>query len=223
MANSFTGYENLGTSREAEKPNDSFLPIGRGVSEGVEKCKGTHRMAQQPTLETKRLILRPFKISDGWDVQRLAGDRDIASTTLNMPHPYEDGIAEKWIGGHREKFEKGLEATFAVVLREGNQLIGSISLMNLNQPHAKAEMGYWIGKPYWNHGFCTEAAKALLVYGFNSLKLNRIYALHFTRNPASGRVMQKIGMHHEGTLRQDIKKKDQFEDLEVYGILRSEI
>ena len=61
----------------------------------------------QPTLETERLILRPFDLSDGPRIQLLAGDESIASTTLNIPHPYEDGMAEEWIRTHQDEFEKG--------------------------------------------------------------------------------------------------------------------
>jgi len=61
-------------------------------------------MKESPTLETTRLILRPFTVADAPDVQRLAGDREIASSTLNVPHPYEDGMAEQWIGTHQEKY-----------------------------------------------------------------------------------------------------------------------
>ena len=78
-------------------------------------------------------------------------------------------------------------------------------------------MGYWIGKPYWNQGFGTEAALAILRYAFEQLGLNRVYAAHFRRNPASGRIMQKIGMTYEGRLRQHVKKWGDFEDMEYYG------
>jgi [ribosomal protein S5]-alanine N-acetyltransferase len=86
----------------------------------------------------------------------------------------------------------------------------------------QAELGYWIGKPYWGHGYCTEAAQAVLRYAFSDLAPVRVHASHFTRNPASGRVMQKIGMRHEGCRRQHVKKWDKTEDLEVYGILKLE-
>ena len=83
-------------------------------------------------------------------------------------------------------------------------------------------MGYWMGVPYWNHGYCSEAARALVAHGFQQMGLHRIYAFHFVRNPASGRVMQKAGMTYEGTLRQHVKKWERYEDLTAYGILRSE-
>lgn len=178
-------------------------------------------MRRQPTLETARLLLRPFRTSDADDVQRLAGDRAVADTTLNIPHPYEDGLAEKWISNHRGWFEQDEQAVFAITLLAHGTLIGSVQL-HIHREDDRGELGYWIGKPYWNRGFCSEAARALVGFGFEQLGLNRVHAWHFSRNPASGRVMQKLGMLHEGRLRQHVRKWDAFEDLELYGILRAD-
>jgi ribosomal-protein-alanine N-acetyltransferase len=178
-------------------------------------------MGERSTIETERLILRPFSLDDAQELQRLINDRDIAATTLNIPHPYEDGMAEEWIGRHQERFDKGEGVNFAITHREEGFFIGGIGL-GINKEHENAELGYWVGKPYWNNGYCTEAASAVVKYGFEVLGLNRIHATHMTRNPASGRVMQKTGMKHEGSLRQHMKKWGKFEDIESYGILRSE-
>lgn len=178
-------------------------------------------MAKQPELTTGRLLLRPFTLADAPSTQQLAGDRDIASTTLTIPHPYEDGMAEEWINTHQEQFEQNESATFAIVRLKDDGLIGAISL-SINQQHEHAELGYWIGKPYWNNGYCTEAAETVLHYGFTVLGLNRIYARHLSRNPSSGRVMEKIGIKYEGCLRQHVRKWGVFEDLKTYAILKSE-
>ena len=178
-------------------------------------------MKEQPTLKTERLILRPFTLADAPDVLRLAGERDIASTTLNIPHPYRPGMAETWIATHPEAFDRGETVTFALARRADNTLIGAIGL-RLEPEHHLAELGYWVGKPYWNQGYATEAARAVIGYGFEELRLNRIYASHLTRNPASGRVLQKIGMTREGCLRKHIFKWGEHLDIEQYGILRSE-
>jgi ribosomal-protein-alanine N-acetyltransferase len=175
----------------------------------------------QPTLQTKRLCLRPFELTDGEDVRRLAGDRAIADTTLQIPHPYEVGMAEEWILARGPKFEAGEEVVFAVILCETGELIGAMGLV-IEGKFRRAELGYWIGRPYWGNGYCTEAGLAILEYGFQSLNLNRIHAYHFKRNPASGRVMRKLGMKHEGSSPQHIMKWGAFEDIELYGILRSE-
>lgn len=173
-------------------------------------------------IETARLLLRPFTLADAPDVQRLAGHRDIASTTLNIPHPYEDGMAERWISGHQERYERGECVDWAITLRSSGMLVGAISLMDISRQHASAELGYWIGRPYWGQGYCTEAARAVVDYGFRVLGLNRIHACHFARNPASGRVMQKIGMTHEGHRRQAVEKWGTFEDVEDYAILKGD-
>ena len=176
-------------------------------------------MKTRPTIETKRLRLRPFELSDAKDVQRLAGDGAIADTTLNIPHPYEDGMAEEWISTHQPKFESGELLNFAIVSRTSDKLIGAIGLRIVPR-FERAELGYWIGKPYWKNGYCTEAGRAVLQYGFSVLKLNRIHASHLKRNPVSGRVMQKLGMVREGCARQHAKRWDRFEDLAFYGIIK---
>lgn len=176
---------------------------------------------KQPTLQSRRLLLRPFSLDDASTVQELAGDYAIADTTLMIPHPYEDGMAEQWISEHSVKFEEGMLVAFAIVLRETSQLVGAVSL-TVDKDQHKAELGYWVGKPFWNRGYATEAARLIVEYGFDQLQLNRISSRYLVRNPASGRVMQKIGMVHEGTLRQDTIKWGQYEDLHAYGLLRDD-
>ena len=178
-------------------------------------------MKSRPTFQTSRLILRPFELTDAPQVRELAGAREIASTIVHMPHPYEDGMAEKWIRTHEAEFERGRSLDLAIVILETTQLCGAIRL-HINSNYNNAELGYWLGVPYWRRGYCTEAASKAIAYEFESLNLHRIYASHFTRNPASGRVMQKIGMTCEGCLRQHIKHWGIYEDVAMYGILNSE-
>lgn len=173
-----------------------------------------------PRIETERLLLRPFTMDDAPIVQKLAGDYDIAANVRMIPHPYPDHMAEDWIDSHQDKLEHG-EIHLAITLRREGSLAGSIGLI-INRDDENAELGYWIGKPYWNRGYCTEAAQALVRYGFEKLKLQRIHSFYMTRNPASGWVMQKLGMKYEGTMRRCIKKWDVFEDVSVYSILRGE-
>jgi RimJ/RimL family protein N-acetyltransferase len=174
-----------------------------------------------PTITTERLVLRPFTLNDAADVQRLAGHWAVADTTLSIPHPYPDGAAEQWISSHAERFLQREILVLAVALRASGELAGCISL-RLHEKHGRAELGYWLGVPYWNRGYCSEAARSLVAYGFEQMGLHRIYAHHLTRNPASGRVMQNAGMVYEGTLRQHIRKGERYDDVASYGILRSE-
>ena len=159
-------------------------------------------------------------LDDAAYVKRLVNDPDIARDTLLIPHPYPDGLAAEWIATHEEKFERNENIVFGITLRETGELIGVVGVMP--EPHDQAEFGYWIGKPYWNRGYATEATAAVIRYAFETLGVNRVEASHFVRNPASGRVMEKCGMHLEGTLRQARKKYDEYVDVNVYSILRSE-
>ena len=175
-------------------------------------------MRTAPPLLTERLVLRSFTLEDAADVQRLAGDPDVASTLPNMPHPYEDGMAEEWMRSCSERYEKDEALNFAITLRVDKYFIGGIAV-RLDQENKEGELGYWIGKPYWNRGYMTEAARAVVAYSFKVLKLNRIHAKYFTRNAASKRVMEKIGMRYANFFPQDVEK-GYLEDTVQYSILK---
>jgi [ribosomal protein S5]-alanine N-acetyltransferase len=176
---------------------------------------------KETLLTTARLVLRPFALTDAADVQRLAGAPEVADTTLLIPHPYPDGIAEEFIVGTQAELEKGENYVFAITLRQTGELCGSMGL-KVTAKHERGELGYWIGVPFWSHGYCTEAGRAVIGFAFDTLRLNLVNAHHFVRNAASGRVLQKLGMRYEGHLRQHVKKGDGFEDLHCYSILRSD-
>jgi RimJ/RimL family protein N-acetyltransferase len=175
----------------------------------------------QPILETERLTLRPFIADDAFDVERLAGMREIADTTLNIPHPYPHGGAAQWIRLHGPAWSEGTSATFAIVGKKTGALVGAISLM-IKREHRRAELGYWIALDCWNHGYATEASQQIIDFGFGVLGLHRIEARHFLRNPASGRVMEKLGMQPEGVERDAAIKWNRFEALAVYSLLEPE-
>src|SRR5579871_6067816 len=101
--------------------------------------------AALPTLETERLILRPFEMADATAVQFMASAREIADTTLNVPHPYPDDGAVTWIASHSARVEQGQYA-FAIVRKQDSVLVGSIGI-GTNSAHNKGELGYWIGLP----------------------------------------------------------------------------
>ena len=176
---------------------------------------------EQPILTTPRLILRPFSPADAPAVQVLASAREVAATSTHVPHPYPKNGARDWIDGHAALWESGQAAIFAVTRRESDELVGSISL-GIDATHQRAELGYWIGVSFWNCGYATEAARAIMQFGFQSLKLRRIFASHFAENAASGRVQEKIGMKLEGTFRAHFVKWGQEHDAVFRGILAQE-
>lgn len=179
-------------------------------------------MASQPALTTERLILRPLTLEDAPVIQQLAGRKEIADTTISIPHPYSEQQARDWISDHMEACAQLKGVVFGVELTHTNQLIGTIGLREIDQEHLQAEMGFWIGTHWWGRGYATEAAKRAIRFGFEELGLNRIYAHHMVRNPASGRVLEKSGMQREGLLRQRVRKWGRFEDVVILAILRKD-
>jgi len=177
--------------------------------------------AQQPIIETERLRLRPFHGRDAPDVQRLAGDPDVSATALHLPFPFEVEMAENWISTHDDQFALGRLAAFGVTLLHTGELVGAAGLMQ-DPEHRRASLGYWIGKPHWGHGYATEAAGAVVAFGFREWGLRRIHADHLARNPASGNVLRKLGMRPEGVLREHVVHRGEIEDLALFGLMRSE-
>lgn len=172
-----------------------------------------------PTIETARLRLRPYGDADIAELVPLIGAREVAANSMRIPFPYGEQDARDFL----VRISDGSETRVAITLLSDGplrgKLIGGVGL-RFSPAHSSAELGYWIGVPYWGNGYATEAARALLDYGFETLKLNRIFASHFKPNAASGRILRKLGMLHEGCQREHIRKWDQFLDSELYGMLR---
>jgi len=170
-----------------------------------------------PTLETTRLKLRPYTEADIAELLPLIGTREVAATTLRIAHPYTEQDAKDFL----KLAEEPGRLWLATTLRSDGRQIGGIGL-RVDDQHRHAELGYWLGAPYWGQGYATEATREMLRYGFEDLKLHRIFASDFKHNPASGKILRKLGMRHEGCQREHLRKWDQFVDSELYGILRKE-
>lgn len=172
-------------------------------------------------MPTRRLTLDALALDDAPELQRLAGAREIADTTLSIPHPYELDHAVAWIEQQRKEAARGRAISFAVRL-SNRTLIGSCGLRDIDREHLQAELGFWIGRDWWGEGYAREAAAAVMRFGFETLALNRIYAHRMARNPAAGRVLEACGMHREGLLRQRVRKWGVYEDVVLYAALRDE-
>ena len=155
-------------------------------------------------------------------LSRLAGRREIADTTITIPHPYSEEQAQKWIAGFADLSAQGKVVVFGMTLKLGGNLVGTIGLRDIDAEHSQAELGFWVALECWGQGYATEAARAVVGFGFGQLGLNRIYAHHMVRNPASGRVLTKVGMKQEGLLRQRVRKWGVFEDVVLLALLREE-
>lgn len=173
-----------------------------------------------PTLETLRLSLRAFTLEDAPAVVALMADGKISETTLMIPQSYALEDAEGWIESHAQTALEADRYVFALTLKRG-VLVGSFELM-VNLRHARGELAYWLGTPFWGQGFTPEAGRAILDWGFSSLPLERVQAGVFVNNPSSARVQEKLGLTLEGRFREYYRKNGVQLDSEVRSILRRE-
>ncbi|QCR32344.1 GNAT family N-acetyltransferase [Lysinibacillus sp. SGAir0095] len=175
---------------------------------------------QNKTITTKRLLLRLFQKTDAAVVAKLCNNYNIYKNTLYLPYPYSKEHALTWIEHHQDNFEENRSYELALTDKKSGELYGAIALSN-NPKFQQGELAYWVGEEYWGNGIATEAAQAMLQFAFDEKQYHKVFARYFGSNPASGKVMQKIGMKKEGILIDHVKKDDHFEDLAYYGIVNS--
>lgn len=165
-------------------------------------------------IETQRLTLRPPQPQDAAEVQRLAGDFRIADVTRSIPHPYPEELAQQWIERCAQDWASGAAASFIITESDSGKLVGSMALKDINR--GEAEVGYWIGVPYWSRGYASEACNALVDFAFQQLRLRRLHASHLARNPQSGRVLFKAGFRHLGLGHSQCGCQGKLEPVELY-------
>ena len=175
-----------------------------------------------PRLVTERLVLRELTLEDAEAVAARAGDRRVARYLIAVPTPYPVALALRWITARVAWWSQGRGVTLAIATREApEELLGSVSLRRFTRDR-RAELGYWLGASAWSAGYATEAAGALVDFGFRELGLARIYAHVLEGNAASCRVLEKLGMVSEGIRRQHVRKGRKLVDIVLYGMLRDE-
>lgn len=173
-----------------------------------------------PTLETARLRVRPFTMDDEPAVFALVSDPEIARFVRFEAHrsPADTRAFLELVFEH---YQRGDPFAWAIVLREEGRLIGSCGFVSEAAEQSSAEIGYWLGKPYWGKGYAVEAARALVRFGFEHMGLERVEAKCFIENRAGQRVIEKLGMRFEGTDRSEMIKGE-YPELNMYGISREE-
>ncbi|WP_010095202.1 GNAT family N-acetyltransferase [Ornithinibacillus scapharcae] len=175
---------------------------------------------KQRTITTERLVLRLFDKSDAEAVTRLCNNYNIYKNTLYLPYPYSVNDALTWMERHLENFLADKAYEFAITDKETGILYGAIALSN-NQRFRNGEIAYWVGEEYWGNGFATEAAEAIKQFAFQEKGYHKIFARYFGSNPASGRVLEKLGMSQEGILKDHVRKEERFEDLAYCGMINA--
>jgi len=151
--------------------------------------------------------------------------RDVYNTTLNIPFPYLEEHADWWLQKRIEQTGRiGKEVCFAIRTSGEGKLIGCISADTLEPGTThKAEIGYWLAKPFWSRGIMTDAVRAYVDYAFRELKLKRLTAHTFEFNLASARVLEKNGFKLEGRLRKHLLKDGKLIDARFYGLLKEDL
>src|SRR3989344_7000798 len=171
-------------------------------------------------IKGKQINLRKLKKSDASSIYQNAKDFGIAKYTT-LPHPYTLKNAEDFIKKTHQKIRKKKAFELGIELKETNEIIGMMSLMNIDYDNKNAEIGYWLGKKYWGRKIMKEAIKLILNFGFKKLKLVRIYARVMHPNISSVKLLEKSGFQYEGRMRRTTLRKGKWMDDLRYSILSS--
>ena len=174
------------------------------------------------TLETRRLILRPFTTDDAEDMfANWASDPEVTKYLTWPAHP-SAAVTRMLLGDWVSHYADGAFFQWAIVWKETGSVIGSIGVVSLQEEAETAEIGYCLGRAFWGRGIMPEALRAVIDYLFDTVGLRRITAGHDVNNPNSGRVMEKAGMKPEGVLRGGGRNNQGICDSAIYAILRSD-
>lgn len=160
-------------------------------------------MEKLPLLETQNLILSKVETEDIPTIVELMEEKSISDNTCHIPYPYSEKDAVFWLGLIKEGLDKNNGFSFAIRNKD-KKFLGAIGLHDRGSK--TAEIGYWLGKPYWNKGFASEAAQEIIKFGFENLDFDKIIGIIFPFNPASGKVLEKVGMQQEKILENQTEK-----------------
>lgn len=153
------------------------------------------------TLTTDRLVLRRFTVEDADDMYRNWASEDEVTKFLTWPTHSDPGQTKQLLTYFVGNYDNPDFYNWAIEIKDTHELIGNISVVSIAENTSSAVLGYCMGTKWWGNGFMPEAGKTVIKYLFETVGFNRIAANHDKNNPKSGRVMQKIGMQYEGTLR----------------------
>jgi [ribosomal protein S5]-alanine N-acetyltransferase len=178
-------------------------------------------LAELPTLETERLLLRKITPADEGDTFAFTSDPEVPKFMSWEPHQsLEDSRA--YLATVFDRYRQHMPGPWGIVHKGDARLIGSCGYYDWQRDHNRAEIGYVLSRSYWAQGYMAEAVRELIEFGFREMGLNRIQAICNVPNIGSARVMEKAGMRFEGVLRQSFFEKGKYVDVKVYSILRGE-
>jgi len=175
-----------------------------------------------PMIETYRLILRKMEMNDANRMfDYIFSDHRVMDNLIKGPHKSISETINR-LTEITNQYESDKFCYWGIEVKESGELIGTIDLYNINEDTENCEVGYDIGFNWWNQGYGTEALRAVVEFAFSFMNIHKISATHGIDNPASGKIMLKVGMKREGIIRHMIRKNNQYKDCGIYGILQQE-
>ena len=169
-------------------------------------------------IKSKRFIIRPYKKGDEESLQKNINDKAVYRYTLRIPCPYTMKEAKKWISQCVKSKKRINKKEIHFAIDADREVIGGIGFIKIEKH--KAEIGYWLGKKYWNKGIMTKAVKLMTDFGFKKLKLKRVYATVFPKNKASVRILEKSNYKLEGLMSKHHKKNGKYFDALLYARIK---
>lgn len=180
-----------------------------------------HVFSRLPVLDTPRLTLRPVTMRDALDIYAYSRDPEVARYVLWEAHRSIND-SKGYIRFLLKQYREGQPSSWGIVLKATGRVVGTIGYMAFSEENSTVEIGYSLARSLWNQGLMTEAVRAVLALSFDTMRIHRVEAQHDAANPASGRVMLKCGMRHEGRLRGRVYNKGRFVDVDLYAMLRED-
>jgi [ribosomal protein S5]-alanine N-acetyltransferase len=176
-----------------------------------------------PKIKTQRLVLRQLVMNDAQNVfDNWLSDERVSDNRVSPAHKQVSETKER-LARIIAEYESKEHCYWGIELKADGELIGEIDLYDFDKTTDNCEVSYSIGYKWWNHGYGSEALKAVVDFGFHYMNIHKIAAAHNTDNPASGRIMVKAGMVQEGIVRHMIRNaKNQYKDCTIYGILQED-
>jgi ribosomal-protein-alanine N-acetyltransferase len=177
--------------------------------------------SELPCIGTERLVLREITLADVEDIFAYSCDPEVFLYVGGSVHKtIED--SRKFIGEVLKQFEDQEILMWGIYHKGDKRLIGDCGFIQWDRKNKRTELDYLLSKDYWNQGLMTEAVRALIEFGFEQMKLERIQAICETANVASSRVMEKVGMQYEGLLRSYIRYEGKCLDMKMHSITRQD-
>jgi RimJ/RimL family protein N-acetyltransferase len=175
-----------------------------------------------PVVATSQLRLRPFRLTDIPPLVSIANAHHVADTAIDVPHPFAAEDARRWIESQPAAWAARQSLHWAVSLLSDNRLVGYVGLQDIHLQDLQVELRFWIDGGVHRGRYALEASQAALAFAFTTLEMNHVCAFHLERDALAKHTLAKIGMRQQTTLRQRINKWDQFEEVIVRAVSRSD-